>query len=385
MEQEYRISTFGKIFNGLMIGALVCASMYLLSKGNSANRYIDMVIFSMIMLAGGTLLALYTFRRRVVISDTSIAVRGMFGTRQLQNSVIKGYRVKDKAIFIYTNRQGVRGLMINDYSSIGDSDELIESLSLHYTDLNELDRQNDLKIILQDTELGNTEEERLDEFKKAKKIALIYNVGGIVIFVLSLIFLRTQSKVDTILTIWPLIGIVLIIKSKGLIKLVTKTSSAYPCIIWGMYISGIVALIISLVDYSILRGNHVWLPFVLIGILVSIVLYFRGWDRSKSALWGQGLAIIFIAFIYSYSFTIIINSNLDNSAPQSFPATITDKSLGGKSITVYHVKLSSWAMNDIQSEVKVSREFYNQTFIGANVHIQVKKGLFKIPWYYITQ
>ncbi|WP_299469545.1 PH domain-containing protein [Mucilaginibacter sp.] len=368
-----------------MTAALVCASMYLLSKANSSNSYIGMIIFSVLMLTGGILLALYTFKRRVVISDTSIAVRGLFGTRELPNSLVKGYRVKDKAIFIYANQQGVRGLMINDYISIGNSTELIESLSLHYSDLNELDRQNDLKIILQDAELGNTEGERLDEFKKAKKIALIYNAGGIAIFVLSIVLLRTQSKVDTILVLWPLIGIVLLIKSKGLIKLVTKTSSAYPCIIWGMYISGIVALIKSLVDYSILRGDHVWLPFVLVGILVSIVLYFKGWDRSKSALWGQGLAVIFIAFIYSYSFAVIINCNLDNSAPQSFPVTITDKSSGGKSTTVYHVKLSSWAMNDIPSEVKISREFYNQAFIGANVHIQVKKGLFKIPWYYITQ
>jgi hypothetical protein len=387
MEQEYGLSLFSKIFYGLgaaaMFGVAGFLTFHFSTQVSPAQQNTD-IFMSIVLALGGSMLSLYLTRRKVIISQEGVTVRGMFNTRALPGNLIKGYRVIEKAIFIYPNQQGVSRLMINDYAGIGDTTGLIESLSLHYTDLNELDRQNDLKIILQDAELGNNEAERLDEFKKAKRIALIYNAIGIAVFVLSLAFLRTQSKIDTIIILWPLIGILLIIRSKSLIKLVTKSSSAYTCIIWGMYISGIVALIKSLVDYSILQGNRVWLPFVLMGVLVSVVLYFRGWDRSKNAVWGQGLAVIFIAFIYSYSFAIIVNCNLDNSDPQSYPVTITDKLLVGKNPTVNYVKLSSWAMHDKPSEMKVSREFYNKVFIGANVHIKVKQGLFRIPWYYIT-
>ena len=61
-----------------------------------------------------------------------------------------------------------------------------------------------------------------------------------------------------------------------------------------------------------------------------------------------------------------------------------DKSISkGRRSTTYNLKIQPWGHHYDSENISVSKEQFDETFVGETVKIDLKQGLFNIPWYYV--
>ena len=107
-------------------------------------------------------------------------------------------------------------------------------------------------------------------------------------------------------------------------------------------------------------------------------------NTTKSKTWIY-LSLIFNVFIYSYSATYGANCVYDKSEQQVYDAEVVDKRehKGSKGRRSYYVKVTPWGHHYDKEEISVSSDQFDDIQIGQTIKIDLKKGLFNIPWYYI--
>jgi len=391
MEQEYTIAIGWKIFYGVIAFGLAVFSLLLLIKMNSSTTQGvgAGITMSLIMLTVSILLGLYIIKRQVILSDTAITVRGMFGTKELLNTQVKGFRTTEKAIIIEANERDLPKIKINDYMSIGKNDELLSKLSNRYTNIDKVNYQNNLNEIYTNNELGTSEEKRIEKFSRSKRIALIYNFGGVSFFVLSLIFTEFTMKnnlVQIILALYPLIGIVLLALNKGVIKLVSGKNSAFPGIVFGIYPATITALLIMITHYDFVSYSNLELPVVLISLVIGIILWKYGYDKSENAAKWQIVLLVLVSVFYAIPLTMLVNCKLDTSVPEIYTTTISSRHILHNNGRDYcHIEIAPWD-NIIQEskDLHIDHELYDQLQSKQSAHVNQKKGFLKISWFYVT-
>jgi len=97
-----------------------------------------------------------------------------------------------------------------------------------------------------------------------------------------------------------------------------------------------------------------------------------------------GLLLLNI-LLYSYGGTYGINCLFDDSKPYVFQTHIVEKHINRhrKSADTYSVIVSPWGHHHDNENISVSSEQYDRLVEGQLVNMDVKNGLFDIPWYYI--
>ncbi|RWY57169.1 hypothetical protein [Mucilaginibacter gilvus] len=310
MEQEYTISRGWKIFYGLVSLASFAFGAFLASKISTASSLGGAISGSILLIGVGIVLGLYLVRRKVVLSNDSISVSGILGTRTFANYDVKGFRVEEKAILIYSIAEGRRRIMINDYDSLGDNDGLITELSERYTDLNAEEYESQLTDILQSNEFGLSEDERMNSLRSAGKLALAYNLLGIIGLIICFFFLDAILSSDiysVVAMIYPLVGIAIMSKKKGLIKFAAKKTSPVYSIYYSMFMSCVFLVVKPLVKYHLVEISQVWLPMGGIAIIFFCGLYWKGKADAANAIKGQVVLMIITALGYSCGSTITVN------------------------------------------------------------------------------
>jgi hypothetical protein len=109
-------------------------------------------------------------------------------------------------------------------------------------------------------------------------------------------------------------------------------------------------------------------------------------QTTKSKTWIY-LSLIFNVFLYSYAGTYGANCVYDHAAPKVYKAEVVDKRVhrGSKGRRTYYVKVTPWGHHYDKEEIKVSSEHYDEIQIGQTINIDLREGLFNIPWYYIER
>jgi len=388
MEQEYKTSTGYKIFYGLGIICLICFTIYLSIIDTKDGKAI--IILPLLGIIVSALVIVNLSKRKVIISDYSVKYISIWGSKEIVNKDVKGYRVLDKRIVIYPLDSLSSKINIKDYSSIGDSFELIKKLSGIYTDLDAVSYQDNINEIYNNNEFGNTKEDRISALKKSKRTALIYNCGGILIFIISLIFTEFILKDDLIkivFVLYPIAGIILLILSKGLIKLVSGKNSAFGSLIAGMYTSTIASLIIFITHYDFVTVSNLCLPVLIISVVIGIVVWKYGYDKSENAVKGQLILLILISIFYACPLTMFVNCKLDASAPTVYKSKILGRDISHNNGRNYcHITISTWGAEQQYSPVlHIDQKLYDNLESEQFVNVNIKHGLLNIPWFYVTE
>jgi multidrug transporter EmrE-like cation transporter len=385
MEQKYKISIGYKIFYGIGAAAIAGFGIFLLSKTPASNNITGGIIISAVLFALSCLFALYIIKRRVILTDEEIIVKGAFGTRQAYINDIKGIRSNGKAIFIYLLDDNKKKITINDYDAIGKSDELKNWLKSNLRDLDSEEYEEQKAVILQDSDLGFTQEEREAKLKKVSVIALVYSGIAFVLMLVSIFFHQSNLLLSMTLLAFPLIGIALMAFSRGLIRLNIKKGSAYPSVFIGLVFACFALLMQSIIDTKILDFSKVWIPvivgaIILMGILSLIIL-----KQPNQTIKGQIVPVLLISVFFSFGAVHQVNRNFDQATPQVFSATVTDQYIKRGKSTSYHIVITGWGTHQEEDDVTVSSDFYEQVPVGSKVKVNLKQGKLHIPWYYITQ
>lgn len=125
-----------------------------------------------------------------------------------------------------------------------------------------------------------------------------------------------------------------------------------------------------------------------IAFAIMLLLLFTTHKRiahtPKSKTWIY-LSLIFNVLIYSYAGTYGANCVYDNSKPRVYSVEVINKRIknGSRGRTYYYLKINPWGHHYDIEEISVSSNRYDEIQIGQSIKIDLKKGLFNIPWYYV--
>ncbi|MBS7786177.1 hypothetical protein KIH23_02615 [Flavobacterium sp. CYK-55] len=150
--------------------------------------------------------------------------------------------------------------------------------------------------------------------------------------------------------------------------------------------AAIVIFIRVLKDYEFEDFYSLMIPGM-IGFIIMIIIVVATHkiivDNGKSKLWIYG-SLTFNIFLYSYSATYGINCTYDYSKPQVYEAQILEKRISkSRKNTSYYVRVTPWGHHYDSEEISVAPSQYQALQTGQTVKIDLKKGVFNIPWYEI--
>jgi hypothetical protein len=271
MEKEYTISIGWKIFMITVAVFLIGFSIFLLSLGTGKNNNDLIFLMPLTIFIGGIWLIAQQIRRKIIITDSDITSISAFTSKKIEINNIKGCRVGEKTIVIVPLSSNDSQITINSYDVLSQSDELVRYFR-EFKNQDALDLENEQKQILEDTSLGFTKEDREQKLSKAKYVSLSYNAVG---FVLAFIMLFNDSKLSiVILLLYPLLGLIIMIFSKGLIKFLSNSKrSVYGFTMLGIFLPSIFLLFKSLFEYTTINNDHLWLPFLSTSAVFYIIIY----------------------------------------------------------------------------------------------------------------
>lgn len=321
---------------------------------------------------------------KFVIENNRIYLVNSFGSRELLHSEIKGYRLDDKYIYIEPVSKDKKRILVSTYFS--NTGEIVGWLNNKFPDLDQQEEKLQRKQILTDDNYGITRKDRVANLKRAKKMAKIVNIIGVVIAA-AVIFLPEEAYIFVVAAIVaPLVFILIFRRYKGLIKLDQQKNSPYPSISFGVYGPIMVLMLKSLQAYNILNYEGIWIPAILIALFFFALIVigtpeFKSRDPEK--LWGMGV-ILALAFAYGFSVVVTLNCEYDSSTPNQYDAAVLEKSISGGKSKSYNLKLSPWGPRSASEEVAVSSALYDRLDTKKHVNVYHYQGRFGIPWFFVS-
>lgn len=146
---SYRLKVFILVFSILLIltfGGLLMVPFITLPPHSLALQIYDeslsagylfylVPIFSLVVIIFGFFLIISTFSKKVVFTNDAIISKGIFATKKLNFSEIKGFEIKHFMLYIETNTTTKSRIIIN-MLSLNKVDNLLQSLENKFVNLN---------------------------------------------------------------------------------------------------------------------------------------------------------------------------------------------------------------------------------------------------------
>lgn len=384
MEREYPLTLGAKIFYALLGTGLFALAIFFFCIPHTPGTPYWFEVIPLFIMLSGILIFISAFKRKVILFDDRIVNVRLFPTKEIFIQSIKGVRIESGLIYIEPLNTADPTLTINSYFELKNSGELTAWLTDNFKNLDAIQLITEHTKLLQDVKLGADESKREASLKKSKRIALVYNVMGVALGIGGMI-LNNKTFTAASLIWYPLMGLLIILLSNGLIKLAsTSLRSICPNILMGFFFPTFAMLIISLNSYTLYSSQTLWLPALSITIFMLILLYKIGINRSEPQIKIQIIIMGFIATIYGFATTLQLNCAFDNEHGVIYKAVVLDHRISTGRHASYYLKLSAWGPENTEKEVDVHGRVYRSVNIGDIVEVTLKKGLLRIPWFEVA-
>ncbi len=322
---------------------------------------------------------------KFVIDDEKLYMVSAIGTRTLLFDEIKNYQMDDNYIYIFPKTKQKKTIKVSTY--LKGTDEILAFLGERYDDIDLLERITDEEEIMQDTNFGDTEEEREINLEKTTNFTKIINwIGGAI--GLWTLFFADPYEISILACIaTPLIAIVLIHFSKGMIRLDEFKNSMHPNLTIAILLPSIVMVLRALFDYNVVTYSNIWKPCIIL-TLVLLGLLFTGkhkFNFKKINDYFTVFAFSLFTFGYSYGAIVCLNGMYDQSTPVDYEVRILDKKVEKSKRTTYHFVLAPWGPYSKKNDITVPYTLYEKKAIQNTVQVHTKKGWFHIPWYFVSE
>jgi len=150
-----------------------------------------------------------------------------------------------------------------------------------------------------------------------------------------------------------------------------------------------VILIRVLRDYQFESFYSMIIPGTISCIIILTILFLthKLIEKSTRNKWWIYVSLIFNVSLYSFAGTYAANCTFDYSEPKIYKSGVLEKriSKGSKGRRTYYVEVAPWGHHYDREEISVSRVQYDELNLGDKINIDMKEGLFDIPWYYIER
>ncbi len=324
------------------------------------------------------------YKGRFIIQEDKLISIGVFKNKELKHDEIKGYTVNEQYIFVEPNIKEKKRIKISQY--IGGYNEILLWLSNNFLDLNIVNTQVEEHEILNDESLGWTKEVREERLLNARKISKVINWLGGLSFAWTLFYPKPYDYAVLSALIIPIIALIAVKLSGGLIRIDQKNGSAYPSTIYALIFPSMGLMVRAFFDYDIFDYSNVWLKAALVTITFIFILLINQKEitfRKKQDFLTISSLLMFL-FAYGFGAVIYLNCNLDKSEPEHYTATILDKRISTGKHTSYYLKLTSWGKQEEIDEVSVSKGLYKRVDIDNEINIYFRNGKLEIPWFIVT-
>ena len=94
--------------------------------------------------------------------------------------------------------------------------------------------------------------------------------------------------------------------------------------------------------------------------------------------------MLLMSFLYSYGNVITINCKFDQSKPQTIYTTVESVNVSHSKGTHYYLYLKPWEEKAYPGSIEVSGAMYYRHPVGSSITINLKHGLFNIPWFTVS-
>lgn len=342
----------------------------------------------LVLLAIPVLVVINVVRKKVIVETDQITYIGLFSKKKLLFLSIKGYRIGFKNIYLEPLHPSDPTIVIGHYRDLENGSELMHWIKEAFQDLNTVGLANQHAMALTNVQWGVTVEARKKALAKAHNFALIYNIAS---FPLVLILNLHVSRMSLVLLlVYPLVGILLMMLSRGLIKFQSdKQRSICSFVALGIFAPGMALLLRSFAYNDVLDTAHLWVPALGISLLLFVLIYMTGINRSMGMLRPQIIAMILTVLSYGFGSVLQLNCIFDPARPAVYNVAILDSreniENGKRGIfKSYSLFISPWGPRHEAETVNVPGSLYRRTQKGDTVQVHLGEGLLHIPWFVVT-
>jgi len=324
------------------------------------------------------------YKGRLIIQDNSIKSVSTFSNRELEFDEIKGFKVNEQYIFVEPKNKEKKRIKISKY--IGGYGEVLSWLSQNFPDL---DLQNSIveeQEILNNETIGWTKEICEEKLTKARQTSKIINWAAGLSAAWTFFYPTPYQYSILTAAIIPIIALVVVKFSNGLIRVDEKKGSTYPSVIYAFIYPSLGLMLRAILDFDIFNYSNVWLSATMMTIAFLFILLVKQQEitfkKKLDYLTVSSLAL----FLFAYSFGTVIHYNCyyDNSEAELFRAKVLDKRISSGKSTSYYLELSPWGQQNEVDEVSVDKGLYNRIKTGDEVDIYFRNGKLEIPWFIVT-
>lgn len=210
---------------------------------------------------------------------------------------------------------------------------------------------------------------------------------GSLVFFIATTYLHIDSRVMCIvLLFYPIPGILMMVYSKGLIRLFAKKNSAYLSVFIGILLPAISLVFQSFIYINFISVSNLWVPAAIIAIIAAGVLFFISIKQTDEDILTQAAFVIIFALVYGYGAATSINCDFDQAHPKIYKVKVIDHHIShGSKSTSYYITIDGWREGYSSEDIDVTSSFYDSVPVGSIVSVNLKQGTLNAPWYYITQ
>lgn len=324
------------------------------------------------------------YKGRFIIKKDRLVSIGVFATKELRFEEIKGFTVNEQYIFIEPNTKEKKRIKISQY--IGGYQEILSCLAMKYENLDIKNVQAEEQEILNDQNIGLSKEIREEKLSNARRISRIINWLGGISFAWTVFYPKPCDFAILSALVIPIIALIAVKFSGGLIRIDQKNDSAYPSTIYSFIFPSLGLMARSFFDYDIFDYSNVWLKAVIVTVAFLFILLINQkeimFKKKQDFLTVSSMAMFL--FAYGFGAIIYLNCNLDKSEPQHYTATILDKWISTGKHTSYYLELTIWGEQREIDEVSVSKGLYNRVKVDNEINIYLRNGKLEIPWFIVT-
>lgn len=342
-------------------------------QGNRGTLW-PLAIFSPIALC----LVWWTLRARLVLENNQITVTGMFQTRVIAASEIDGIRT-------YSSRNGTyralclkRGGSPINFTQYATDDAMGEWLR-QFPDLDARDKEEALRKISEDQELGATPEERMQALSRAKAIVISIGIlAGAAAIGYSAAPMPWRPWCFAVLAFIPVVAGFLLYRSPVLYAIGKNRADPRADVILVLFISAF-GMFFRGFGLNYVSSEPLLADGVVVGV-VFLIAFFRAAVRD-----GQAMRTLIPLGMFACFFAAGLVTGLDTVADSTPPATFAALVAGkyethGKS-TSYYLTLYPWGPFGQPHAMRVSASRYRQTAEGETVCVLLHFGYLHAPWY----
>ncbi|HEY9197637.1 MAG TPA: hypothetical protein VIM77_15280 [Mucilaginibacter sp.] len=387
-EKEYTISVGWKIFLYIIILAMIIGGAYL-TYTSIIDKSWWLVFIGIGLVAFGLYFYLELQASKIIISNSGIKRVGYFSSRELLIGDIKGFDTSQgKRMTIRPVYKSNKAIVLSDYSYFANGNEILQWVASNCKDLDAEQEQEGIEEIQNDESYGYNSDERLAELKKLKRFCSYFNYGGIALCFW--LFIHPTPYDYAVLTaiVWPLIVMFVFYLKRDVVTLNgvdNKKDAVYPSLSTALTLPPVMLALRALLDFKLMHLTDMLLPaFTAIAVLgaafFGIIMRSKEKARLNKKTWLSATAFV---LLYGFTAPVIINCNFDYSVPKAYKAQVLSQRVSTGKHTSYDLTLSKWGEKESE-ETEVSKSLYYRVKVGDTVYVNLKPGLFKMPWYYVS-